>query len=201
MVDQVAELLLVQHLVDGVEARPCAGRCPTAARGPRWSPCACRRCGRRPSPAGPPRRGRTRRAPPSGDANTRPSPLANSRGAGHVVDAEHHVLRGDDDGLAVRGAEDVVGRHHQHARFHLSFDGERHVHGHLVTVEVGVERRADQRVELDGLAFDEHGLERLHAQAVQRGSAVQEHRVLADDVLEDVPDLGTLLLHHLLRAT
>ena len=91
-------------------------------------------------------------------------------------------------------------RHHEHARFHLRLDRERHVHGHLVAVEVGVERRADERVQLDGLALDEHRLERLDAEAVQRRRAVQEHRVLADDLFEDVPDLGTLLLDHLLRA-
>ena len=65
-----------------------------------------------------------------------------------------------------------------------------HVHGHLVAVEVGVEGRADQRVHLDRLAFDQHRLERLDAQAVQRRGAVQQHRMLADDLLEDVPNLG-----------
>jgi hypothetical protein len=44
------------------------------------------------------------------------------------------------------------------------------VDGHLVAVEVGVERRADQRVQLDRLAFDQDRLEGLDAQAVQRGS-------------------------------
>ena len=55
-------------------------------------------------------------------------------------------------------------------------------------------------MELDGLALDEHRLEGLDAQPVQRGRAVQQHRVLTDDVFEDVPHLGALLLHHLLRA-
>src|SRR5919204_191921 len=120
--------------------------------------------------------------------------------AGQVVEAEDDVLGGHDDGLAVRGAEDVVGAHHQHARFHLRLDGERHVHRHLVAVEVRVEGRAHQRVELDGLALDQHRLEGLDAEAVQRRRAVQEKRVLADHLLENVPDLGALLLHHLLRA-
>ncbi len=35
---------------------------------------------------------------------------------------------------------------------------------------------------------------------MQRGRTVQEHRVLADHLVEDVPHLGALLLHHLLRA-
>ena len=61
------------------------------------------------------------------------------------------------------------------------------MHGHLVAVEVGVERRADQRVQLDRLAFDQDRLERLDAQAVQRRRAVQHDRVLVDDFFEDVP--------------
>jgi hypothetical protein len=36
--------------------------------------------------------------------------------------------------------------------------------------------------------------------SVQRGCAVQHHRVLADDLFEDVPHLGALLFHHLLGA-
>ena len=76
-------------------------------------------------------------------------------------------------GLTARGREDVVRAHHEHARFHLRFDRERHVHRHLVAVEVGVEGRADQRVQLDGLALDQHRLERLDAETVQRRGAVE----------------------------
>ena len=78
--------------------------------------------------------------------------------------------------------------------------GKRKVHGHLVTVEVGVERRAHERVDLDRLALDEHRLERLDAEAVQRWGAVQEHRVLLDDLFEDVPDLRAGALDHPLRG-
>ncbi|CAM5366019.1 hypothetical protein SGRIM128S_00572 [Streptomyces griseomycini] len=44
------------------------------------------------------------------------------------------------------------------------------MHGHLVTVEVRVERGADERVDLDGLALDQLRLERLDAEAVQGGA-------------------------------
>ena len=70
--------------------------------------------------------------------------------------------------------------------------------GHLVAVEVGVEGRADERVDLDGLALDEDGLERLDAEAVERRRAVQEHRVLLDDLFEGVPHLVRRLLDELL---
>ena len=60
-----------------------------------------------------------------------------------IIEAEHDVLRRHDDRLAVRRVQDVVGRHHQHARFQLRFQRQRNVHGHLVAVEVGVESGAD----------------------------------------------------------
>ncbi len=72
------------------------------------------------------------------------------------------------------------------------------MHGHLVAVKVGVERGADQRVNLDGLAFDQHRLKGLDAQAVQRWGAVQQHRVILDDFFKDVPDHRLLHLHHFL---
>jgi hypothetical protein len=76
-------------------------------------------------------------------------------------------------GLAVGGRQDVVRRQHQGAGFELRFERQRHVHRHLVAVEVGVERGANQRVQLDRLAFDQHRLERLDAEAVQRGRTVE----------------------------
>ena len=79
-------------------------------------------------------------------------------------------------------------------------DDERQVHGHLVAVEVGVERRADERVDLDRLALDEHRLEGLDAEAVKRWRPVQEHRVLLDDLFEHVPDLRARALDHPLRG-
>ena len=64
-------------------------------------------------------------------------------------------------------------------RLGLRLGGQRHVDGHLVAVEVGVERVADERVDLDRLALDQQRLERLDAEAVQRRRAVEQHRVLA----------------------
>ena len=118
--------------------------------------------------------------------------------AGHVIEPQHHVLGRHDDGLTARGRQNIVGRHHERARFELCFQRQWHVHRHLVAVEVGVERRAYQRMELNRLALDEHRLERLDPQAVQRRRAVQEHRVLANHLFENIPDLGALALHHLL---
>ena len=70
--------------------------------------------------------------------------------------------------------------------------------GHLVAVEVRVERRADERVDADRLAFDQHRLERLDAETMQRRRAVEQHRMLANHFLEHVPHFRTLELDHLL---
>ncbi len=60
-------------------------------------------------------------------------------------------------GRPVRRLQDVVAREHQDAGLGLRLDAQREVDGHLVTVEVGVERRADERVQLDRLALDACG--------------------------------------------
>ena len=71
------------------------------------------------------------------------------------------------------------------------------MYGHLVAVEVGVERRADHRMQTDRLAFDEHGLERLDRQTVERRGAVEEDRLVLGDLLENRPDLVVMALNHL----
>src|SRR5580698_2828930 len=50
------------------------------------------------------------------------------------------------------------------------------------------------------LSLDEHRLERLNAQAVQRRRAVEQHRVLLNNLLEHVPHFRTHSLDHTLRA-
>ena len=118
--------------------------------------------------------------------------------AGHVVHAKHHVLGRHDDRLAAGRRQDVVGGHHQCPGLQLGLQGERHVNRHLIAVEVGVVSGADQGMELDGLAFDQHWLEGLNAETVQRWRPVQQHRMLADDLGQNVPDFRGLAFDHLL---
>ena len=105
---------------------------------------------------------------------------------------------GRDQRAAVGRRQHVVGRQHEHPALGLGLGRQRQVDGHLVAVEVGVEGGADQRVDLDGLALDQHRLEGLDAEAVQRGGPVQQHRVLLDDLLEHVPHLRAAALDHAL---
>ena len=71
---------------------------------------------------------------------------------------------------------------------------------HLISVEVGVEGRADQRMDLDRAAVDQHRLERLDAQTVQRGRAVEQHRASLHHIFEHAPDLGLRALDGALRT-
>src|SRR5215469_13795886 len=115
-----------------------------------------------------------------------------------VVAAQHHVLRRNGDRSAVRGRKNVVRGKHQGRGFDLRFRRQRNVDGHLVAVEIGVESGADQRVDLDGLAFDKYGLKSLDAQAVQRGSAVEKDRMVLDHFFQNVPNHRILLLDEFL---
>ena len=99
-------------------------------------------------------------------------------------------------GLPSAGLRMLLLRQHQDPRLGLRLGGQRHVHRHLVTVEVRVERGADERVDLDRLALDQLRLERLDAQAVQGRRPVEQHRVLADDLFQHVPHDRALTLDH-----
>ena len=118
---------------------------------------------------------------------------------GEVVGTEHHVLRRRRERAPVSRREDVVRRQHQDPGLRLGLRRERQVDGHLVAVEVGVERVTDERVHLDRLALDEDRLEGLDPEAVERRRAVQQHRVLGDHLFEDVPDVQRHRLDVLLR--
>src|SRR5208282_814445 len=124
--------------------------------------------------------------------------LGTGLGLGQIVEAENHVLRRNGERQTVRGRKNVARAEHEHRGFYLGFRRKRNVHGHLVAVKVRVEGGADERVNTDGLAFDERRLEGLNAEAVKRGGAIEEHRVFANDILEDVPHDGFLLLDHFL---
>ena len=93
------------------------------------------------------------------------------------VAAERDVLRRRRDRAATGRREDVVRRQHEHARFHLRLDRKRHVHRHLVTVEVGIVSRADERVNADRRTLDQDRLEGLNRQTVQGRRAVEHDRV------------------------
>ena len=118
--------------------------------------------------------------------------------ARQVVNAEHHVLRRNGHRLAAGRRQQVLRRKHQHRRFDLRFRRQRNVHRHLIAVKIRVERGADQRMNLDRLAFNQHRLECLNSEAMQRRSAVQQNRMVLDDLFQDVPHHRILPLHHFL---
>ena len=120
--------------------------------------------------------------------------------AGHGIEPEHNILGWPDDGFAVRRRQDVIRRHHQDTGFDLGLDREGDVDRHLVAVEIGVVGHADQGMELDCLSLNQDRFEGLDAQTVQRRRPIEQDRVLAGHLIQDVPDFRPLLLHHLLGA-
>ena len=104
----------------------------------------------------------------------------------------------DGDGRAVSRVQHVERGEHEELRLEHSGVSEREVDRHLVTIEVGVERRGGERVELNGLTLNHTGLERLDAKTVKSRGSVEEHRVVLHDILKDVPYHRRLLVHYFL---
>ena len=119
---------------------------------------------------------------------------------GHVVQTQHNVLRRHDNRVTVCRRQHVIGGHHQRARFKLSFQGQRHVYRHLVAVKVRVVSRTDKRVQLNRLAFNKHRLKGLDAETVKGRRAVKHHRMLANNIGQDVPHFRHFALNHLLSG-
>ena len=69
------------------------------------------------------------------------------------------------------------------------------MYGHLVTVEVGVERGTNQRMQLNGFAFNQNRLKRLDTQTVQGRRTVQHDRMFADHFFQDIPNFRHFLLY------
>ena len=72
------------------------------------------------------------------------------------------------------------------------------MHSHLVTVEVGIESRTCQRVQLDCLTLNHLGLERLDTQTVKCRGTVQKHRMTFHHILKDIPYNRFLAVNNLL---
>ncbi len=71
---------------------------------------------------------------------------------------------------------------------------------HLISIEISVKCRANEGMELDGLPFDQDWLKGLNAQAMQGGSPVKQNRMFADDLIQNIPNLGFFFFHHFLCA-
>ncbi len=69
------------------------------------------------------------------------------------------------------------------------------MNGHLVTVKVRVESRANHGVQGDGVPLHQARAKRLHTESMESGGAIQHDRVFTDHFSERVPYLFTILFH------
>src|SRR5437762_13348903 len=126
--------------------------------------------------------------------------LQRSRILSYVITTQGYVLTWRGDRFTARWRENIVRSEHQHARFQLRLDRQRNVHCHLVAIEVGVVRGANERVNANGFTLDQLRFKRLNREAVQSRSTIQEHWMAPGNFVENVPDLRSLALNHLFRA-
>src|SRR3989339_705166 len=72
--------------------------------------------------------------------------------------------------------------------------------GHLVAIEIRIEGCANKRMQTDGFAFNENGVEGLYPKTVKRWSSIEQHRMVLDDLLKDIPNLGAFFLNEFFRV-
>src|SRR5687768_13798661 len=72
--------------------------------------------------------------------------------------------------------------------------------GHLIPVEIGIKCLTYQRRDLNRLSLNQHRLKGLDTQSMKRWSPVKQHRMVFDNLFEDVPDHRFLALHHFFGA-
>ncbi len=71
---------------------------------------------------------------------------------------------------------------------------------HLVAIEVGVIGCTNQRMELDRFSFHQNRLESLDTESMQSRRTIEQHRMLLNDIIQNVPNLWADFFHHSLRA-
>ena len=124
--------------------------------------------------------------------------LSTGFGLGDIVQTEDHILRRYGNRRTVSRVQDVVRTQHQHLSLQDCCIAQRQMDCHLVAVEVRIERRTRQRVQLHCLTLDQLGLECLNTQTVKGRSTVHQYGMTLDNVLQDVPDYGILSINDLL---
>ena len=119
------------------------------------------------------------------------------------VHAENDVerLARKHDHVARPWLEDVLVGTHDVLRLPLCLFRKWHVHGHLVAVEVRVERVADERMELDGIAFDEARLKCLDALAMKCRGAIEKYVLAFDSFFEDFPHFSDTVFNETTSTT
>src|ERR1051325_5393389 len=117
-----------------------------------------------------------------------------------VIAAQGDVLAWRGDRLTARRRENIIRGEHQHPRFQLRFNRQRHVHCHLVAVKVGIVSSTNEWMNPNGFTLDQLWFECLDRKAVQSRRTIQEHRMSSRYFVENIPYFGCLTLDHLLRT-
>ncbi len=118
----------------------------------------------------------------------------------NIIKSEHHILRRHRDRSSIGWIKDIVALKHQDLCLKNSLIAQWEMDSHLVTVEVGIERRTCQRMELDSLTFDKLRLECLDTKSVKRRGTVQEYRMSLHNILKNIPNYRLTTVYNLLCA-
>ena len=104
-----------------------------------------------------------------------------------IVGTKDHILCRNGNRFTIFRSQDIVCRQHECTGFRLGFHRKWQVACHLVTIEVGIECRADQRMQFDSPAFPKDRFESLDTETMQCRGTVEENRMFLNDIFQDIP--------------
>ena len=116
----------------------------------------------------------------------------------NIVKTKYHVLRRNGNRGTIGRIQNVMTLKHQDLCFENSLITQWKVYSHLVTIEVGIERRTCQWVKLNSLTFNKFRLESLNTKTVKCRRTVKHDRVTLHDILKNIPNNRLTTVYNLL---
>ena len=104
-----------------------------------------------------------------------------------IVRTQNHILSRNRNRFSVLRTQQVIGRKHQESCLSLRLCRKRNVNSHLVSVEVRIKCRTNQRMQFQRASFYQNRLKRLDTQPMQGRSTVQHNRIFLNDGFQRIP--------------
>ena len=118
----------------------------------------------------------------------------------NIIKSEHHILRRYRNRSSIGRIKNIMALKHKYLRFEHGLIAQRKMNSHLVSIEIGIECRTCQWMQLDGFAFDQFRLESLNAKTVKCRSTVKENRMTFHHILQDIPNNWFTTVNDLFRT-
>ena len=100
-----------------------------------------------------------------------------------IIAAQDNILAGSGNGVTAGGRQKIIYRKHQYLGLQLRLKGKWNMHRHLISIEVCVKSRANQRMQLYRLSLHQDRIKSLNSQSMQGGSTIEKNGMIGNYLL------------------